>query len=182
MSAKPPREWMAFYVLHYLADTADLTFEQHGVYSMLLWVAWLRGGPLPDDPDLIRRALAAYVKGCGQRVYNSKVEPMLRRFFRLESGVWRNRRLELELESSRELSARAKRAADFRWGNANKNNGSSYADALRGQSASSPIQTYSINNLSSSSSARAKVPSFADSPITAGEALKLALGQLKGEA
>ena len=67
MPDKAPREWMAFYVLHYLGDTFDLTFEEHGAYALTLWVAWTRGGALPGDEDGCRRAISAYVKDCGTK-------------------------------------------------------------------------------------------------------------------
>src|SRR6185312_449356 len=120
MPDKAPREWMAFYVLHYLGDTSDLTFDQHGAYSLTLWTAWTRGGALPGDDDGCRRALAAYVKDCGTKRFNALVKPLLERFFyRDENGCWRNVGLEKARLRAVSISSAGRQAANSRWGNVN---------------------------------------------------------------
>lgn len=172
MAEKPPREWMAFYVLHYLGDTADLTFEQHGAYSLSLWVAWTRDGALPGDDDGCRRALSAYVKDCGSKRFNALVKPILERFFyRDENGYWRNKRLEKEKLKAFNISAAGRQAANSRWGNISNINNPTDTFALLAQSAGNAKQTNS-NNRPFSSSARAKIPSYAKEPPMVSDELR----------
>ena len=171
MPDKAPREWIAFYVLHYLGDTSDLTFEEHGAYSLALWTAWTRGGSLPGDDDGCRRALAAYVKDCGSKRFNSLVKPLLERFFyRAENGCWRNSRLEKERLKANSVSLAGRQAAHSRWVKANNINQSSRANALRSQSDGNTKQTdRHNNNLSSTSSGNPR--SYVNDPPTVGEIL-----------
>jgi uncharacterized protein YdaU (DUF1376 family) len=164
MPDKAPREWMAFYVLHYLGDTSDLTFEEHGAYSLTLWVAWTRGGALPGDDDGCRRALAAYVKDCGTKRFNSLVKPLLERFFyRAENGCWRNMGLEKERLKANSISSAGRQAANSRWGNPSNINDPPNAIAQRSHSVGNTKQT-NLNNHSSTSSAR-PLRSYANEPL-----------------
>lgn len=167
MPDKPPREWMAFYVLHYLGDTSDLTFEQHGAYSLSLWAAWTRGGALPGDDDGCRRAIAAYVADCGTKRFNSLVKPILERFFyRAENGCWRNSGLEKERLRAASVSSAGRQAANSRWGKSSNNNNPVGAFALLGHCAGNAKQTDINNNYSCTSPPRAKIPSYAGIPLS----------------
>jgi uncharacterized protein YdaU (DUF1376 family) len=160
-----PREWLAFYVLHYLADTSDLTFEQHGAYAMTLWVAWTRGGSLPADTDGCRRALAAHVKDCGTKRFNNVVIPILERFFfRDENGLWRNKKLEKEMSKCISISASSRKAANSRWGNPSDYNGRPIAPASQPHCGGNAKHTNN-NNYCSTSSGRGVIPSFANDPL-----------------
>lgn len=155
---------MAFYVLHYLGDTSDLTFEQHGAYSLALWAAWTRGGALPGDDDGCRRAIAAYVKDCGAKRFHALVKPLLERFFyRAENGCWRNIGLEKERSKAASVSSAGRQAANSRWEKRNNINQGRSTVALPPHSAGNAKQT-DINNRSFSSSARAQIPSYIQKP------------------
>ena len=52
MSANP---FMQLYVGDYLADTLDLTTEQHGAYLLLLMTMWRHDAKLPNDPAKLAR-------------------------------------------------------------------------------------------------------------------------------
>ena len=47
--------YMQFYVGDYLKDTAHLSCEEHGAYSLLIFYMWGQGGSLPADHDRLAR-------------------------------------------------------------------------------------------------------------------------------
>jgi uncharacterized protein YdaU (DUF1376 family) len=101
--------YMPLWVGDYLIDTPDLTFEQHGVYLLLIMEYWRRGEPLPDDDAALARILRT-----NPRKWRS-VRPMVERFFRIGDGVWRHARIDTELEAARDRSAKATEAANRRY-------------------------------------------------------------------
>lgn len=54
MSSQP---FMQFYVGDYLADTTDLTCEEHGAYLLLLMTMWRHGAKLPNDAQKLARVV-----------------------------------------------------------------------------------------------------------------------------
>lgn len=118
---------MPFYVTDYQRDTRDLTTEQHGIYFKLILLAWERGGPIPNDHDFINRCLF-HMHG---NQYNSKVKPILERFFTIgDDDVFRQKRVEKELEKSRNFSRKQTENAGKRWSKSKDNNGIADATAL----------------------------------------------------
>lgn len=91
MSAIP---YMPLWVSDYLAETSDLTAEEHGAYLLLLMAYWQRGGPLPDDPERLA-VIARVPTGRWQSV------DYVRRFFLVDKGEWVHLRAERELEKIR---------------------------------------------------------------------------------
>lgn len=85
-----PRPWLPLYCADYLADTRDLSAEEHGVYCVLLMEGWLRG-PLPDDLDRLRRMAAG--------AQPQAVRTVLERYWTRTDAGWVNARLERERQT-----------------------------------------------------------------------------------
>jgi len=100
------RPWLALYPTDYLADTRDLSAEEHGVYCVLLMEAWLRG-PLPDDLDRLRRMAAG--------AQSQSVRLVLERYWTRGPDGWTNARLERERARAEEQSQKQRRKAALRW-------------------------------------------------------------------
>ncbi len=86
--------FMPLYVADYLADTMDLTTEEHGAYFLLMCALWRKRGELPADP--------------GRLAQTAKVSPKrwptmwktLSRFFIERDGKIRQGRLVREIEKA----------------------------------------------------------------------------------
>lgn len=105
MSSTP---FMQLYVGDYLADTLDLTTEQHGAYLLILMTMWQHDAKLPNDPVKLARIA---------RMTPAKFRPVwdeISRFFVVEGDKITNPRLTKEREKAAEKST--KRAAAGRAG------------------------------------------------------------------
>jgi uncharacterized protein YdaU (DUF1376 family) len=132
------RSWFPLYPGDYLADTRDLTVEQHGVYMLLLMCAWLRSDcALPNDKDFLRGILP-HMHGL---TFNRLVPPILKRFFELGTdNVYRQKRLSKEADKARELAEKQRRNVEERWkkikrneANTNKHNNLADTTGNRGK-------------------------------------------------
>ncbi|PZR36563.1 MAG: hypothetical protein DI526_03305 [Caulobacter segnis] len=89
----------------YRKDTGRLTTEQHGAYLLLIMDYWISGPPADDDEDLMA------ITGLDAKSWK-KQRPKLLRYFRVEDGVWRHKRIDEELERwARKKEVYASRAA-----------------------------------------------------------------------
>lgn len=129
------RAWMPFYVADYLADTLDLDNEQHGVYVTLLLIAWQRPtGGLPNDMGWMKKVLKGRFRDFHGHQFNRLVPPLLKRFFHLQSdGCWHQKRLDLELQKSDKISAKAKQNVNKRWSDYRKIKGLVDTDVILGR-------------------------------------------------
>lgn len=138
------RPWMPLYVSDYLADTLDLRAEESGCYMLLLMVAWRRDGTLPDDMNWIKRALSSCASDMHGNRFNKIVPPLLDRFFyRDESGNFRNKRLEKELEKAGKYSEKQRKNVEKRWSKYNKNKGNGDTTVLPARASQSQSQSQS---------------------------------------
>jgi uncharacterized protein YdaU (DUF1376 family) len=88
--------FMPFFVGDYLADTADLSLEEHGAYSMLLLLMWKQGGSLPLDHDRLAR-LCRVTRGKWNLLWR-----VIARFFEVEGEAFTQKRLRAELAKAQE--------------------------------------------------------------------------------
>ena len=86
-----PDTWMPLVIGDYLKDTTRLTTEQHGAYLLLIMSYWVEGPPADDDEEL------AAITRLDARAWKKAREKLLR-FFRIEAGQWRHKRVDEELE------------------------------------------------------------------------------------
>jgi uncharacterized protein YdaU (DUF1376 family) len=96
----------------YLADTSDLTTNEHGCYLLMLMIAWRRPEcALPDDMAWLKRAMAGFAAGFHGHTFNAIVPGLLKRFFRLEGGQWTQKRLQKERAYLKARSAKQRQNA-----------------------------------------------------------------------
>lgn len=95
MSQNP---FMQLYVGDYLADTLDLTTEQHGAYLLLLMTMWRHGARLPNDPSKLARI--ARVSARRWHLVWSEIQ----HFFYVDGDDVRNKRLDREHQKAVSIS------------------------------------------------------------------------------
>lgn len=107
--------FMPLFVADYLADTTDLTAEEHGAYLLLLMASWRNGGQLENDPQRLARTAKVAPKRW------PAVWEAIARFFDVDSETISQGRLVDELEKARGRKAAAsengKRGAAAKHGN-----------------------------------------------------------------
>lgn len=87
---------MPLYPGDYLRDTIGLTKAQHGAYLLAIMAYWVKGESL--TPQELREI-------CGREVNR------IHRFFVLENDRYHHKRIDFELEKSREMMESARRKA-----------------------------------------------------------------------
>ena len=138
MNDPRPDTWMPLYVADYIADTTDLTTEQHGAYLLLIMHYWRRG-PLSDD----NRTLANVSRLTPKRW--KMVRPFVAPFFQIKKGVWHHVRIDQELlEAAKNMEKKrsaGKAGASARWSgrNASANAGAKPAPMANGSQADTPL-------------------------------------------
>lgn len=104
----PARPWYPKFPADYAVDTKSLTFEQHGLYNLLLDELWLRGG-LPDDPRDIAELIGKDPRSTS-RVYEG-----IKHFFHRNNGVITHKKLEKLRKDANKVSKARQDAARRRW-------------------------------------------------------------------
>jgi uncharacterized protein YdaU (DUF1376 family) len=95
MSGQP---FMQLYVGDYLADTTDLTTEQHGAYLLVLMTMWRHGAKLPNDAKKLAR-IARVSTRRWHLVWNE-----IAHFFYEDGEDIRNKRLDREYQKAVSIS------------------------------------------------------------------------------
>jgi uncharacterized protein YdaU (DUF1376 family) len=123
--------WMPLYPTDYLADTFDLTAEEHGVYMVLLMCAWhLVGCVLPADRTVLTRLLQSKIADFHHRKAHTLLDKILPRFFVLTEAGFVNERQGKEADKASIKAVKAADNAAKRWGKSLKNNDTADADAM----------------------------------------------------
>lgn len=109
MADSHSKAWFPLYIGDYLADTAELSTEEHGAYLLLLMHYW-RNGPLTLDDTRLQNI-------CGlSRHKFSNFKPVFLKKFYEKDGKYFNRRLDREIAKAVEISEKRSEAAKARWG------------------------------------------------------------------
>lgn len=95
-----PDAWMPLFIGDYKKDTGRLTRDQHGGYLLLIMEYWSTGPLADDDAELGAIALASPKDWRALR-------PKLERFFVVEDGYWRHKRIDHELAKWTERKIKA---------------------------------------------------------------------------
>lgn len=105
--------YMPIYIGDYMADTNELSTEEHGAYLLLLMAAWRRDGRLPSDHERLAR-LAVVAPARWMRIWG-----MIGRFFKLDGDAYVQprllRELNIALGKKTKASDRARNSAEARW-------------------------------------------------------------------
>jgi uncharacterized protein YdaU (DUF1376 family) len=110
--------FMRFWVSDYLKDTGHLSHEQHGVYLLVLFKMWQRGGTLNDNDKENANLLGMTVSKW--RKHKEWLMAFLEAYGPDGARSITQKRLQIErnvaIENSERQGQRAKKAAAERWG------------------------------------------------------------------
>lgn len=148
MQAKQSRApyYIKLHLGDYERDTVELSPLQDGMYFRLMRWYYATGKPIPNDLNRIyRRVHALSVEEC------DAVRYILENFFVLDGPVWRQKRIDEELQEWSGRSEVAKVNAERRWKKGNENNESAYAKAMPSQCKGNANQNQNQNRIMTSS-------------------------------
>ena len=104
----PKRPWYPMYPADYVIDTQSLTYEQHGLYKLILDQLWLRDN-LPDDGRKIAEILGKDPRS------TSRIYKQIHRYFHLSGGKITHKKIDKLKREAEEISQARKGAAEKRW-------------------------------------------------------------------
>ena len=108
-----------------IADTAHLSPEQFGAYCRILFHTWIANGQALADDE--RRM--AHLVGVSVHRWRTHLRPVLVEFFDLGDGHWHQKRLEAEWEKALTKSTKARKSANDRWKEDNRQDRLTFPDA-----------------------------------------------------
>ena len=117
----------------YLADTTELTTQEHGAYFLLLIAMWRAGGYVPDDDAKLARFTRLTLRQW------TAVRQSLSEFLTIENGSVTQGRLLDELEKARGRSKKAAESARAKYRKTNKLNGANAGSEQCSEDASTSI-------------------------------------------
>ena len=104
---------MKLYIGDYLGDTQHLSCLEHGAYILLIMAYWQNGGPLENDPKLLRRLTRTSPKEfqkCSENVL---------KMFKSVDGKLVHKRVDLEISKRAQVSTAARDSVSARWNGRN---------------------------------------------------------------
>jgi uncharacterized protein YdaU (DUF1376 family) len=105
-----PTTWMPLDIGDWLADTQELSPEQHGIYLLLCFAYWRNRGPLKNDKKSMQNV---------SKISWKKTEEILSKFFKHSDGVWHHKRIDEELskaaENQEKKNKQTAKATAARW-------------------------------------------------------------------
>jgi uncharacterized protein YdaU (DUF1376 family) len=134
---------MNYFELHigdYDKATAHLTACEDGIYGRLMRRYYDTETPLPDDLKAIQRFVRAR-----SRDEKEAVQTILDEFFTLQSDGWHHKRCDEEIARFTEKREKAKRSANARWSQPERNANAS-AEAMRTHCEGNALQTPDTSN------------------------------------
>jgi uncharacterized protein YdaU (DUF1376 family) len=108
-----------------IADTAHLSPEQFGAYCRILFHTWIANGQALADDE--RRM--AHLVGVSVHRWRTHLRPVLVEFFDLGDGHWHQKRLEAEWAKALTKSTKARKSANDRWKEDNRQDRLSFPEA-----------------------------------------------------
>ena len=105
----PSTPYMKLYIGDYLGDTQHLSTLEHGAYILLIMAYWQNGGPLQNDPKLLRR-----LTKMTPREFQKTSENVLK-MFQVRDGLIVHKRIDFELSKREQVSTAARNAIKSRW-------------------------------------------------------------------
>jgi uncharacterized protein YdaU (DUF1376 family) len=132
---------MNYYERHigdYLKDTAHLSLLEHGVYTRLLDVYYIREQGIPDDQ-------AARLIGARSKEEREALGAVLQEFFTQRDGIWIQKRCDEEIARLADKRRKASASANARWSHTGRNANAS-TDAKRTQSEGNALQSPDSNH------------------------------------
>ena len=100
--------WMPWYIGDWRRDTAHLSAAERGAYREIIDECWLRGGSVTDsDAELWRVAAADSIDH-----WRNTLRPAVARFFTIEDGAWRHKRVTEELAKAAKLKQNRRRQTE----------------------------------------------------------------------
>ena len=122
-----PDAWMPLYIGDWDGDTMHLTCEEDGAYGRLIRSYWRNGPPADDDAKLAR------IVRMELRQWR-RLRSTLVLFFTVEAGVWRHKRVDMELirwtEKRERAIERARKGGEAKAASSRKIGASSTQQAL----------------------------------------------------
>lgn len=105
----PSTPYMKLYIGDYLGDTQHLSCLEHGAYILLIMAYWQNGGPLKNDPKVLRRLTRTSPKEF------QKVSENVLKMFQSVDGMLVHKRVQIELSKREQVSTAARDAINTRW-------------------------------------------------------------------
>lgn len=109
----PSTPYMKLYIGDYLGDTQHLSCLEHGAYILLIMAYWQNGGPLENNPKLLRRLTRTSPKEfqkCSENVL---------KMFKSVDGKLVHKRVDLEISKRAQVSTAARDSVSARWNGRN---------------------------------------------------------------